>query len=54
MSDTDYDVKGEIILLAGHYPSFRPSINVDLPSPVRIVITSEPGQLVTAEHRDGP
>ena len=46
-SDTNYDVRGEIVLLAGHYPGFRPSINVDLPSPVRIIITSEPGQLVT-------
>lgn len=45
-SDTNYDVKGELILLDGHYPSFHPSINVDLPSPVREVISSDAGYLV--------
>ena len=45
-SDTDYDVKGELILLSGHYPSFHPSVDVDLPAPTRIVITSDISQLV--------
>jgi len=46
-SDTDYDVRGQIILLDGHYPSFRPSVPVDLPAPVRLVITSDHSKLVT-------
>lgn len=32
-TDDNYTARGEVQLLSGHYPTFRPSINVSLPSP---------------------
>lgn len=31
-ADDNYDVRGEILLRDGHYPKFKPSINVQLPT----------------------
>ena len=39
-SDDNYGVRGEVELLAGHYPQFHPSINVTLPMMSNNNITS--------------
>jgi hypothetical protein len=55
-TDDNYDARGEIQLLSGHYPTFKPSINVQLPTNsnsnvITSTITSDtPTRQLSAHH----
>ena len=55
-ADENYGVRGEIELLSGHYPTFRPSINVSLPTTsntnviTSTVVSDTPTRQQSAHH----